>query len=101
MPGRQRVFGPSLGTRRQAQASRALHRTLDVITRPDGTWLDGSQLVERVPDLTVVASALRQGTLMSHQLGTTHHGMPDAHREAGGSLPRPRLSLATAGTSKR
>lgn len=80
-PGR--VFGPSPATRRQLDASEALHRCLDTVTRPHGTWRTGAELVEQVPDLATAAAALRQVTATSHELASQYQRMPAAHLQAG------------------
>lgn len=46
--------------------------------------------------MTVVAPALRQGTLASHHLATTYRGVPDAHVEDGRLFaPARALGVAT------
>ena len=79
-----KIFGPRPATRGQHDASTALRRVLEEYTRPEGTWLEGPELLARIGHaLPAVSAALREGTRSSYDIAAVYQLMPPAHVEAG------------------
>ncbi len=97
-----KVFGPTAATREQHDASEALRHVLDGYTRPEGTWLQGTELAARIGQaLPPVSAALREATRSSHDIAAVYQLMPPAHVQAGRLIAPARALSGTVNPTGR
>jgi hypothetical protein len=90
-----RVFGATSASDLQTEATDGLRTTLNAITRPDGHWLDATELAAHTHDWPATVAGVRQVMASTHQLAVHYARLPAAHAETG-KLFAPARALSAA-----